>query len=255
MEVGFLALDGLEEELVDQDGLEGDSNNLDDAVDYMDAAWNGMIGAEDTNGDGETAVDENKKDTEIQKKQVDRVLRSSFSLSQFLDPEESHHRRQESEKVDAGVENLPQILEGCVLLAGVVAQEHDEVHQGEKEDEAAGHGACSGLGPVGLGQGGAEVGSGQAWGAGGRRAGDLPHLLPAQAVDVGPGVVEEGPAHQGELHDEGVEEGRARLQNIRYKVVVVIFLSALSQCYALLFRCVVFHVIVFHSEFHVGVIS
>ena len=48
-------------------------------------------------------------------------------------------------------------------------------------------------------------------------------------MDVAPGVVEEGPAHQRELHDESVEEGRAGLQDLRYKVVVMIFLAALSQ--------------------------
>ena len=54
-------------------------------------------------------------------------------------------------------------------------------------------------------------------------------LLPGESVDVVPGVVEESAANHGELNDEGVEEGGAGLQNIRNKVVVVIFLSALSQ--------------------------
>ena len=145
MQVGILAVNSLQEELVDQDGLEGHRNDLDDSVDYVDAAWDGMIGIEDTDSDGETTVDEDKKDSEIQKEQIDRVLRGCFSFSQLLDPDESNNSRQESQKVDARVENFPQILVGRVLLAGLVAQEHDEVHQGEEEDEAAGQGAGSGL--------------------------------------------------------------------------------------------------------------
>ena len=54
-------------------------------------------------------------------------------------------------------------------------------------------------------------------------------LLPGESVDVVPGVVKESAANHGELNDEGVEEGGAGLQNIRNKVVVVIFLSAELQ--------------------------
>ena len=157
MQVGILAVNGLQEQLVDEDGLEGHRNDLDDPVDDVDTAGDGMIGAEDADSDGETAVDEDKKDSEIQQEKVNGVLRRSFSFSQFLDPAESHHGRQESQTVDGRVENLAQILVGRVLVGGGVAQEHDEVHQGEEEDEAAGYGAASGLGPVGLGQGGAQV--------------------------------------------------------------------------------------------------
>ena len=67
-------------------------------------------------------------------------------------------------------------------------------------------------------------------------------LLPGEAVDVVPGVVEEGSSNQRELHDESVEEGRARLQNFRHKVVVVIFLSALSHCDNVVFHGVVFRI-------------
>ena len=116
MEVGFLALDGLEEELVDQDGLEGDSINLDDAVDYMDTSRDGMIGVEETDGDGEAAVDEDKEDSEIQKKKIDCVFKRCSSFSEFLDPEESNTGCQESEKVDGRVENFAQIFVGRVLL-------------------------------------------------------------------------------------------------------------------------------------------
>ena len=158
MQVGILAVNGLQQELVDQDGLEGHRNDLHDSVDYMDTAGDGMIGVEDTDGDGETAVDEDKEDSEIQKKQIDRVVRRCFSLSQFLDPGESNHGRQESEEVDGRVENFAQILVGRVPVAGRVGQEHHQVHQGQQEDEAAGHRAGRGLGPVGLGQGGAQVG-------------------------------------------------------------------------------------------------
>ena len=90
----------------------------------------------------------------------------------------------------------------------------------------------------------------------GRLDGDL---LPGQTVDVVPEVVEESSSNQRELHDESVEEGRARLQNIRYKVVVMIFLPALSQCIALLFHAMVFQSVFysgFHSVmFHVGLIN
>ena len=45
-------------------------------------------------------------------------------------------------------------------------------------------------------------------------------------MDIVPGVVEHGAAYQRELDDEAEEEGRALLENVLDKVVIMVFVGA-----------------------------
>ena len=101
MEVGRVAVDSLEEQLVDEDGLGRDGHDLRDSVDDVDTARDGLGGVEEAHGDGEAAVDVEEEHSEVQEKQVHCVvLLRSPPLTQLLDFEESNNCCEESKKID-----------------------------------------------------------------------------------------------------------------------------------------------------------
>ena len=55
----------LNQKLMNENSLECNSNNLHDAIDDVDTAWNGGVNVEDTNSDGEAAVDVDEEDTKV----------------------------------------------------------------------------------------------------------------------------------------------------------------------------------------------
>ena len=75
---------------MDEDGLESNSDYLNDSIGYENTAGNGVTGVEDSHGDGEHTVDVDEKDSEVKEKQIERVLHWVFPLYHGTYLEESN---------------------------------------------------------------------------------------------------------------------------------------------------------------------
>ena len=78
---------------MDEDGLCGDCNDLNDSVDDEDTSGDGMVAVEYPNCDGEAAVDEDEKHPEVEEENIDRAVLLVFPLPQSLELEEGHNCR------------------------------------------------------------------------------------------------------------------------------------------------------------------
>ena len=79
---------------MDEDGLCGDCNDLNDSVDDEDTSGDGMVAVEYPNCDGEAAVDEDEKHPEVEEEKIDGAVFFVFLLPQSLKFEEGQNRRQ-----------------------------------------------------------------------------------------------------------------------------------------------------------------
>ena len=214
---------------MNEEGLKSDGDDLHDAIEDVDTAGDGGVNVEQAHGDRQGAVDVNEEDAKINEEQVNAIVFSSWLLlvCKVLNLNEASHSGADAEKVDEGVEHFAEILEHSLLTgsASSGAEEDNKVQEGEQEDKAPWHRPHSGVWPVRLGQGGAEVGLPD------NRSGGCSPLRSlvlglSPGVDIVPGVVEHGAAHQRELDDEAEQEGGALLENVLDKVVIVIFVGA-----------------------------
>ena len=147
---------------MNEKGLESDGYDLHHTIEDVDTSRDGGVDVEHTHGDGQGAVNEDEEDAKVDQEQVDAIVFCGRLLLVFkvLDLNEASHGGADAEEVDECVEHFAQVLKHR-LLAGTAscgAEEDNQVQESEQEDEASWHRAHGGVGPVGLGQCGAQIG-------------------------------------------------------------------------------------------------
>ena len=217
---------------MNEEGLKSDGDDLHNAIKDVDTAGDGGVNVEQAHGDREGAVDVDEEDAKINEEQVNAIVFSSWLLlvCKVLNLNEASHSGADAEKVDESVEHFAEILKHSLLTgsASSGAEEDNKVQEGEQEDKASWHRPHGGVGPVGLGQGSAQVGFPHRVSSHLCRCssgGASVYLCQCQGVDIVPGVVEHRAAYQGELDNETKQKWRALVEDIWHKVVVMIFVS------------------------------